>query len=72
MATTLDLTTSAGIAAANTALNLQMANDSYDGAVKAAALKKEAIAAGLDSMAEKMTTASMTRASQSADKLNQI
>lgn len=67
-----DLTTSAGIAIANTALNLQMAKDSYDGAVAAAALKKEAIKSGLDSMAEKQAAASMKRAGASADIMNQI
>jgi hypothetical protein len=72
MATGLDLSTTAGIAAANTALNLQMARDSYKGAVEAAALKKQAIQSGLASMAEKMAGASMTRASASAEKFNQI
>ena len=72
MASAIDLGTSAGISAANEILNLKMAQDSYHGAEKAAALKRAAIKAGLDSMAEKMATASITRAAQSADKMNQI
>jgi hypothetical protein len=65
-------TTATAAAAANVVLNLQMANDAYDGAVAAAELKRIAIQAGLLSMSTKQLTASMTRASAEADKINNI
>jgi hypothetical protein len=65
-------TSAAAAATANTALNLKMANDAYDGAVAASELKKIAIQGGLLSMSTKQMTATMTRASAEADKINNI
>jgi hypothetical protein len=69
---TANFTTAAAAATANTQLNLQMANDAYDGAVAAAELKRIAIQGALLSMSTKQLTATMTRASAESDKLNNI
>lgn len=67
-----DFTTAAGIAYATQMLNLQMAADAYDKAVQAAELKKYAMEAALDSMAEKMASATFTRAAKAMDQYNQL